>query len=105
MHLPRKELPLHENCMNYGGMSWKHTLELVDAIPDRNWFDTANPAFNRDRSKEGKPWQDSEFYRQVRDHIAYIHVKVAGPTAENKDKKSMFIQVKVTDMSEKSWKT
>ena len=81
--------PLHENCMNYGGMSWKHTLELVDAIPDMKLvFDTANPAFNRDRSKEGNPWQDSwEFYRHVRDHIAYIHVKdCLSPTAENKDK-------------------
>ena len=24
--------PLHENCMNYGGMSWMHTLELIDNI-------------------------------------------------------------------------
>jgi hypothetical protein len=24
---------VHENCMNYGGMSWQHTLELIDALP------------------------------------------------------------------------
>jgi len=22
--------PVHENCMNYGGMSWQHALELLD---------------------------------------------------------------------------
>src|SRR5690349_21809653 len=22
--------PVHENCMNYGGMSWQHALELID---------------------------------------------------------------------------
>ena len=45
---------LHENCMNYGGMSWQHTHELLDAIPGMKLvFDTANPVFNRDRSKRG----------------------------------------------------
>jgi len=24
---------VHENCMNYGGMSWQNTLELIDALP------------------------------------------------------------------------
>ena len=49
--------PLHENCMNYGGMSWKHALELLDKVPGLKWvFDTANPVFNFDRSK-CKPWQ------------------------------------------------
>ena len=48
--------PLHENCMNYGGMSWKHALELLDKVPGLKWvFDTANPVFNFDRSK-AKPW-------------------------------------------------
>ena len=48
--------PVHENCMNYGGMSWKHALELLDQVPGLKWvFDTANPVFNADRSKP-KPW-------------------------------------------------
>ena len=36
--------PVHENCMNYGGMSWQHALELLDKCPGLKWvFDTANP--------------------------------------------------------------
>jgi sugar phosphate isomerase/epimerase len=72
--------PVHENCMNYGGMSWKHALELLDKVPGLKWvFDTANPVFNPDRSK-AKPWprQDPwEFWTHVRDHVAHIHVKDA----------------------------
>ena len=77
---------LHENCMNYGGLSWQHTHELLDAIPGMKLvFDTANPVFNRDRSKEGQPWQDPwEFYQKVREHIAYVHIKdCLEPSAEN----------------------
>src|SRR5258708_958187 len=72
--------PVHENCMNYGGMSWQHALELLDKCPGLKWvFDTANPILNPDRSKP-KPWprQDPwEFWSQVRDHVAHIHVKDA----------------------------
>ena len=72
--------PVHENCMNYGGMSWQHALELLDKAPGLKWvFDTANPVFNPDRSKP-KPWprQDAwEFWTHVRDHVAHIHVKDA----------------------------
>ncbi|HKQ37235.1 MAG TPA: sugar phosphate isomerase/epimerase family protein [Verrucomicrobiae bacterium] len=71
---------VHENCMNYGGMSWQHALELVDKVPGLKWvFDTANPVFNPDRSK-AKPWprQDPwEFWTHVRDHVVHIHVKDA----------------------------
>ena len=46
--------PVHENCMNYGGMSWEHALELLDQCPGLKWvFDTANPIFNPDRRKAG----------------------------------------------------
>src|SRR6476469_155388 len=72
--------PVHENCMNYGGMSWQHALELLDRCPGLKWvFDTANPIFNPDRTKP-KPWprQDPwEFWEQVRDHSAHIHIKDA----------------------------
>jgi sugar phosphate isomerase/epimerase len=72
--------PVHENCMNYGGMSWQHALELLDKCPGLKWvFDTANPIFNPDRSKP-KPWprQDPwEFWTHVRDHSVHIHVKDA----------------------------
>ena len=82
---------LHENCMNYGGMSGQHTMELLEAVPGMKLvFDTGNPAFNRDRSKEGLPWQDSwEFYQQVKDHIAYLHVKDCNnPSPENNNRET-----------------
>lgn len=72
--------PLHENCMNHGGMSWKHALELLDNCPGLKWlFDPANPCFNPDRSKP-QPWprQDPlEYWMHVRDHVAHIHIKDA----------------------------
>jgi len=72
--------PVHENCMNYGGMGWPFTLELLENVPGLKLvFDTGNPIFNEDRSKP-KPWhkQDPwEFYAHVREHIAHVHVKDA----------------------------
>ena len=72
--------PVHENCMNYGGMSWEHALRLLDNVPGLRWvFDTANPVFNLDRAKpEPRPRQDPwEFWTQVRDASVHIHVKDA----------------------------
>jgi sugar phosphate isomerase/epimerase len=72
--------PVHENCMNYGGMSPQHALQLLDKVPGLKWvFDTANPIFNPDRSQP-QPWprQDPwEFWTTVRDATAHIHVKDA----------------------------
>ncbi|MBL9135145.1 MAG: sugar phosphate isomerase/epimerase [Verrucomicrobiales bacterium] len=72
--------PVHENCMNFGGMSWQHALELLEKCPGLKWvFDTANPVFNPDRAKP-RPWpkQDPwEFWVNVRDHVSHIHVKDA----------------------------
>lgn len=72
--------PVHENCMNYGGMSPRHALELLEQVPGLKWvFDTANPVFNPDRAKS-KPWprQDPwEFWSAVRDHVVHLHVKDA----------------------------
>lgn len=72
--------PVHENCMNYGGMSWRHALELLEKVPGLKWvFDTANPVFNADRMQP-KPWpkQDPwEFWEHVRDHVVHIHIKDA----------------------------
>ena len=80
---------VHENCMNYGGMSWQHTLELIDALPGMKLvYDTGNPVFNRDHMKEGNSWQDPwEFYQNVKAHIAYVHVKdCLNPSPENGNK-------------------
>jgi sugar phosphate isomerase/epimerase len=71
---------VHENCMNYGGMSGEHALRLLDAVPGLKWvFDTANPVFNDDRSQpKPHPKQDPwEFWTRVRDHVVHIHVKDA----------------------------
>lgn len=80
--------PVHENCMNHGGMSWQHALELLENVPGLKWvFDTANPIFNPDRSKP-KPWprQDPwEFWTKVRDVTAHIHIKDATWNAAKKD--------------------
>ena len=72
--------PVHENCMNYGGMGWPFTLELLENVPGLKLvFDTANPVFNEDRSKP-QPWpkQDPwEFYQHVKQHVVHVHVKDA----------------------------
>lgn len=72
--------PVHENCMNHGGMGARHARELLERVPGLKWvFDTANPVFNSDRDKP-KPWprQDPwEIWEAVRDHTVHIHIKDA----------------------------
>jgi sugar phosphate isomerase/epimerase len=71
-------VPLHENCMNYGGMGWSYTLELLEAVPGLKLvFDTGNPVFADDMTRpEPRPKQSAwEFYLKVRDHIDYVHIK------------------------------
>jgi sugar phosphate isomerase/epimerase len=72
--------PVHENCMNYGGMGWPFALKLLENVPGLKWaFDTGNPLLNPDRTKP-KPWprQDPwEFYLHVKPFIAHVHVKDA----------------------------
>ena len=29
--------PVHENCMNHGGMSWQHAEELLEKVPGLKW--------------------------------------------------------------------
>ncbi len=70
--------PVHENCMNYGGMGWTFTLRLLENVPGLKLvFDTGNPVFSADRTRpepcaNQSPW---EFYDHVREHIAYLHIK------------------------------
>jgi sugar phosphate isomerase/epimerase len=69
---------VHENCMNFGGMSWKHTLELVENVPGlRLVYDTGNPVFTDDRARpKPYPKQSSwEFYSKVKEYISYVHIK------------------------------
>ena len=69
---------VHENCMNYGGLGWGYTLELLENVPGLKLvFDTGNPVFTDDRMQSPPyPKQGSwAFYSKVREHIAYVHVK------------------------------
>jgi len=71
-------IPVHENCMNYGGMGWQYTLKLVENVPGLKLvFDTGNPIFSDDTTKEPPfPKQSSwEFYSNVKEHVVYVHVK------------------------------
>ena len=75
-------LPVHENCMNYGGMGWTYTLRMLEQVPGMKLvYDTGNPTHSDDfgvpaRADGTRPKQSSwEFYRNVRDHVAYVHIK------------------------------
>ncbi len=72
--------PLHENCMNYGGMGWPFTLRMLDKVPGLKLvFDTGNPVCTEDKSKP-KPYPREsswEFYENVKDFIVYVHIKDA----------------------------
>jgi len=65
--------------MNYGGMGWRYTLELLENVPGLKLvFDTANPLVNRDLLKPSRPRQDPwAFWTHVREHVEHIHVKDA----------------------------
>ncbi len=70
--------PVHENCMNFGGMGWSYTLALIENVPGLKLvFDTGNPVFTDDRTKPAPyPKQSSwEFYNIVKKHVAYLHIK------------------------------
>ena len=70
----------HENCMNYGGLSYLHTLKLIDNIKSKAFtliYDTGNPVFNY-RRIGSFPYalQSSwEFYHNVKEFISYVHIK------------------------------
>lgn len=71
---------LHENCMNFAGLSVWHTLDLLEAVNSPNLqlvFDTANPALNWDEvGASSGPRQDGlAFYRKVKNWVKHIHVK------------------------------
>ena len=73
-------LYLHENCMNYGGMSYEHTLKLIENVKSDNFklvFDTGNPVFTFD-IRGDKPYKKQnawEFYTNIKDFIYYVHIK------------------------------
>ena len=70
-----------KNCMNWGGLSYEHTLRLCDALASspsfRLVFDIGNPVFNDDIRGEAPYHSQSswDFYCNVKEFIAHIHVK------------------------------
>jgi len=86
-------IPVHENCMNYGGMGWWYTLKLVENVPGLKLvFDTGNPVSQDDRTKQQPyPKQSSwEFYSHVKEQVAYVHIKDGVWDAERKELKCTF---------------
>ena len=70
--------PVHENCMNYGGMGWTYTLKLLENVPGlRLVFDIGNPPLADDFTKDYPyPKQSAwEFYSHIKEHIIYVHIK------------------------------
>ena len=72
----------HENCANYAGQSFKHTLKLLDNVRSPNLkliFDTGNPCFTFRRiGNPPYPLQSArEFYENVREFICHVHIKDA----------------------------
>lgn len=72
--------PVHENCMNYGGMGWPYTLRLMENVPGLKLvFDTGNPVFGADCTSP-KPYARQsawEFYQHVKEHVIHVHIKDA----------------------------
>jgi len=71
-------VPVHENCLDFGGMSWEHSLEMLAAVPGLKLvFDTGNPGITPDfRKPFPYPNQDAmECYAHLRAHIAHVHIK------------------------------
>ncbi|QIF03771.1 sugar phosphate isomerase/epimerase [Roseimicrobium sp. ORNL1] len=67
---------IHENCMNWGGMSVSYVKRLNDAVPGIQWvFDTGNPVFIPDRDRPGQKQDSWEMYQAIKPHMAHVHVK------------------------------
>ncbi len=67
---------VHENCMNYGGMSISRARETLENVPGLRWvFDTCNPVFNMDRDNPPHMQDPWAFYQAVRPAISHIHIK------------------------------
>lgn len=67
---------LHENCMNWGGMSPSYVKRMAEAVPGMKWvFDTGNPVFIDDRDRPGQKQDSWEMYQAVKPYMAHVHVK------------------------------
>jgi sugar phosphate isomerase/epimerase len=77
---------VHENCMNWGGMSVGHVHRINEAVPGLKWvFDTGNPVFIDDRQRPGHKQDSWEMYQAIKPHMAHVHIKDGRWVAEKKD--------------------
>ena len=88
MFVDEEILPVHENCMTYGGLSWQNTLKLLSHVPALKLvFDTGNPlALAVESGKVCKGNLDRiswDFYQHIREKIEYVHIKDAIYNPEN----------------------
>lgn len=82
-------IPVHENCMTYGGISWQNTKKLLTNVPNLKLvFDTGNPialAVESRKVKFGSLEKASwDFYQYIKEHIIYIHIKDVIYNQENR---------------------
>jgi len=67
---------VHENCMNWGGMSPSYVKRMAEAVPGMKWvFDTGNPVFIDDRDRPGHKQDAWEMYQTIKPFMAHVHVK------------------------------
>ncbi len=67
---------VHENCMNWGGMSPSYVQRMAEAVPGMKWvFDTGNPVFIDDRDRPGHKQDAWEMYQAIKPHMVHVHVK------------------------------
>jgi len=67
---------VHENCMNWGGMSVEHVHRINEAVPGMKWvFDTGNPVFIDDRARPGHKQDSWEMYQAIKPNMVHVHVK------------------------------
>lgn len=81
---------VHENCQNYGGLSYLHTLKLIEQVDSPNFrlaFDTGNPVGSDDHIGQPPYRKQSswEFYKNVREFIVHMHIKDCKFVAETGD--------------------
>lgn len=77
---------VHENCMNWGGMSVSHVKRMCDEVPGIKWvFDTGNPVLIADRDHPGRMQDSWEMYQAIKPHMVHVHVKDAIYNPEKKD--------------------
>lgn len=67
---------VHENCMNWGGMSKTYVQRMAEAVPGMKWvFDTGNPVFIDDRDQPGNKQNAWEMYQAIKPFMVHVHVK------------------------------